>query len=60
MPIKKTCELCNGAGYYQALISMHDDRTEQVQCKECHGRGVISHMTEDEEDDYKRYSNAGW
>lgn len=52
MPEIKTCSICKGEGYYEALISQHDDKKETVKCKACNGKGTINQMTEEEERDY--------
>jgi DnaJ-class molecular chaperone len=52
MPDTKKCNKCNGSGFYEALISMYDDKTEIVICEKCHGKGIIYTMTEEEEQDY--------
>ena len=52
MPDIKKCEKCNGKGYYEALISQHDDKKETVKCPKCDGSGTRYQMTDDEERDY--------
>lgn len=52
MPNKETCELCDGKGYREALVSQHDNKKETVKCEMCNGKGVIYTMTENEERDY--------
>ena len=52
MPEEKTCARCKGKGYYDALVSQHDDKKETVKCEACHGKGHINQMTDDEERDY--------
>lgn len=53
MPNSETCERCNAKGYYEALISQHDDRKERVKCENCNGKGTVYQMTESEERDYR-------
>ncbi len=52
MPISKTCETCKGNGYYEALVSQHDDKKENVICEKCNGKGIVYQMTEREETAY--------
>jgi DnaJ-class molecular chaperone len=52
MPNTETCGTCKGKGTIEALVSMHDDKKETVKCPECHGKGVIHWMTDEEERDY--------
>jgi DnaJ-class molecular chaperone len=52
MPNLKTCERCKGQGYYEALVSQHDDKKETVKCEKCNGKGTVYQMTESEEIDY--------
>ena len=52
MPNSKTCERCKGKGYYEALVSQHDDKKETVKCEKCNGKGTVYQMTEQEEDSY--------
>lgn len=52
MPDKKTCTRCNGEGYYEALVSQHDDEKEIVRCTKCNGGGSQYFMTDEEEADY--------
>ena len=52
MPNSETCERCKGKGYYEALVSQHDDKKETVKCEKCNGKGTIYQMTESEERDY--------
>jgi len=52
MPDKIVCTTCKGKGYYEALISQHDDKTETVTCPKCNGKGSVYIMTEREERDY--------
>ena len=52
MPNKEKCDKCKDEGYYNALISMHDDKKERVICDKCKGKGYYYEMTDDEEDDY--------
>ena len=33
MPNSKTCERCEGKGYYEALVSQHDDKKKQLNAK---------------------------
>jgi NAD-dependent SIR2 family protein deacetylase len=35
MPNSETCERCKGKGYYEALVSQHDDKKETVKCEKC-------------------------
>ena len=51
MPNKENCDKCKGKSYYNALISMHDDKKERVICDKCKGKGYYYEMTDDEEDD---------
>lgn len=53
MPETKTCTRCNGSGRITVLVSQHDDKTEVVDCTACLGKGVIHHMTEQDESDYR-------
>lgn len=52
MPDTKVCETCKGKGYYEALVSMHDDKKETVKCPHCNGKGVYYQATEEEERNY--------
>jgi DnaJ-class molecular chaperone len=52
MPDQEACPQCKGKGYYEALISQHDDKTETVKCTKCNGKGHLYVMTDDEERDY--------
>ena len=52
MPNSKTCERCEGKGYYEALVSQQDDKKETVKCEKCNGKGTVYQMTESEERDY--------
>lgn len=52
MPNTETCSTCKGVGYYDGLVSQHDDKTERVKCPKCNGKGTLHVMTDDEEDDY--------
>lgn len=52
MPNTTTCPHCNGKGHYEALVSQHDDKKEDVKCTMCNGRGEIHRMTDSEESDY--------
>lgn len=52
MPEVKICSTCKGEGYYDALTSQHDDKTERVKCPHCQGKGHVHQMTEQEERDY--------
>ena len=52
MPDKKECKTCKGKGYYEALVSQHDDKTETVKCPTCNGVGTINQMSEEDESDY--------
>lgn len=52
MPTTVTCQTCKGKGYYEALVSQHDDKKETVKCPKCDGKGVKHQMTDDEERDY--------
>ena len=52
MPEEKICTTCKGEGYYEALVSQHDDKKETVKCPTCRGKGTNNHMTADEERDY--------
>jgi len=53
MPDKIACPQCKGKGWYDALISQHDDdKTETVKCAKCDGKGYQNVMTDDEERDY--------
>jgi hypothetical protein len=52
MPNSETCERCKGKGYYEALVSQHDDKKETVKCEKCNGKGTVYQMTESEERDY--------
>ncbi len=49
---KTKCYTCKGKGYYEALVSQHDDKKETVKCSECNGKGFKHQMTDDEERDY--------
>lgn len=49
----KNCDGCNGKGYYEALVSQHDDdETETIKCPKCDGKGLRYQMTDAEEQDY--------
>ncbi len=48
MPDTKICKTCKGQGYYEALVSQHDDVKVTVKCKTCDGKGTINQMTEEE------------
>jgi DnaJ-class molecular chaperone len=52
MPNTVICETCKGEGYYVALVSPHDDKTEIVKCPVCNGKGTVHQMTDKEENDY--------
>ena len=52
MSDKVICNTCKGAGRIDGLISQHDDKTENVPCPNCDGRGSFYQMTEQEERDY--------
>ena len=52
MPDKIECPLCKGEGYYDALVSQHDDERETIKCEKCNGKGFIYQMTDKEESDY--------
>jgi DnaJ-class molecular chaperone len=52
MPNSETCERCKGKGYYEVLVSQHDDKKETVKCEKCNGKGTVYQMTESEERDY--------
>ena len=52
MPDTITCSTCKGKGYYEALVSQHDDEKENIKCGACNGRGVSYQMTDSEESDY--------
>ena len=52
MPETNTCTKCKGQGYYEALVSMHDDKMETTKCSACNGTGKIHQMTDQEESDY--------
>ena len=52
MVIKKTCDKCNGVGYYEALINQYSDETETIICDKCKGKKVIYEMTDIEEQNY--------
>ena len=52
MPETKPCPTCKGAGYFEALVSQHDDKKEITKCPKCNGSGKIHQMTDDEERDY--------
>lgn len=52
MPNKETCTTCKGKGVIDALISMHDDKKENIVCPICTGFGYFNVMTDDEERDY--------
>ena len=52
MPNSETCEICKGKGYYEALVSQHDDKKETIKCEKCNGNGTVYQMTESEERDY--------
>jgi len=52
MSEEKTCTICKGKGYYEALVSQHDDKKETVDCSACNGKGHINQMTDSEERDY--------
>lgn len=52
MPDIKICKTCKGQGTVHALVNAHDDKKEWVKCWDCHGKGTITEMTEQEERDY--------
>jgi len=52
MSNSETCERCKGKGYYEALVSQHDDKKETIKCEKCNGEGTVYQMTEKEENDY--------
>jgi DnaJ-class molecular chaperone len=52
MPTEETCIRCKGKGYYEGLVSQHDDKTETVKCERCNGKGSLRVMTDEEERDY--------
>jgi len=52
MPNRETCTRCKGKGYYEGLVSQHDDKTETVKCERCNGKGSLHVMTDVEERDY--------
>ena len=52
MPEEKICTKCKGEGYYEALVSQHDDEKVSVKCQKCKGEGHINQMTDEEERDY--------
>ena len=52
MPNSEKCPVCKGEGYYDALVSQHDDETGPVKCPKCFGQGIIYTMTVEEEADY--------
>ncbi len=52
MPETTKCPTCHGNGSFEALVSQHDDRKEEVKCKTCNGTGVIHQMTDEEDRDY--------
>ena len=52
MSDKVICSTCKGAGRIDGLVSQHDDKTENVPCPDCSGRGSYYQMTEQEERDY--------
>lgn len=52
MPEVVKCTQCKGQGYFAALVSQHDDKTETVKCTCCNGKGTINQMTEQDERDY--------
>ena len=52
MPDTKSCSICKGQGYIQALVSMQEKKKETVKCPTCNGKGVIHQMTDEEERDY--------
>ncbi len=52
MPNSKTCKICKGKGYYEALVSQHDNKKETIKCEKCNGKGTVYQMTEKEENDY--------
>lgn len=49
---EKVCHLCKGDGVIEALVSMHGDEKEIVECPNCKGKKVLHIMTDDEERDY--------
>ena len=51
MPNSEPCERCNGKGYYEALVSQHDDK-KTIKCEKCNGKGTVYQMTEKEDNDY--------
>ena len=52
MSVTKICSTCKGKGYYEALISQHDDKKETVKCPNCDGKGYYNEMTDEDERDY--------
>lgn len=52
MPTEVNCTQCKGEGYYEALVSQHDDKKETVKCSKCNGKGHINQMTDEEERNY--------
>lgn len=52
MPDTITCPVCKGQGTFEALVNQHDDKKETVKCYNCHDKGVIHQMTDEEERDY--------
>ncbi len=52
MSNSETCYRCKGKGYYEALVSQHDDKKEIVKCELCNSKGTVNVMTEREERDY--------
>jgi DnaJ-class molecular chaperone len=60
MPETKSCSACGGSGVRTYLKNAHGDETEVDTCNVCQGRKNIHYMTDEEEDDYRRYGNADW
>lgn len=52
MPYTQKCTTCKGEGSVDYLISMHDDKKENLPCKDCGGSGEQNRMTDQEEVDY--------
>lgn len=52
MPDAIKCPRCKGQGYYEALVSQHDDKKETTKCSKCNGNGTLHQMTDREEADY--------
>lgn len=46
------CGTCKGKGYYEALVSQHDDKKETVTCPICNGKGTLNVMSDEDERDY--------